>query len=169
MLLAGGGAAREERAREGYVKTRAAGGAGQPEAGAPLAEAGVAAVLEIVEGEREQAGEVDLVLTELESGGGDGDSKGAGLVLDHGLRAAGEVDRGAQRERLLEGGGAEGGRDGAGGGGHGHPAELDGDRGPVERGGEAVDGVHVQRERAVEAAAAQVRDGGQGLLPEGRG
>lgn len=127
----------EERAREGYVKPRAAGGAGQPEAGAPLPEAGVAAVLEIVEREREKAGEVDVVLTEVESGGGDGDSKGAGLVLDDGLGAAGEVDRGPQRERLLERGGAEGGRDGAGGGGHGHPAEVDGDRGPIERGGEA--------------------------------
>jgi hypothetical protein len=87
--------------------------------------------------QREKAGEVDLVFTEIESGGGDGDSKGAGLILDDGLGTAGEVDRGPQREHLLECGGAKGGRDGAGGGRHGHPAEVDGDRGPIERGEEA--------------------------------
>jgi hypothetical protein len=123
------GAPRHPRGRqEARFETRDGGGRGEDRSGMAKSAAFC---------QREKAGEVDLVLIEVESGGGDGDSKGAGLVLDDGLGAAGEVDRGPQREHLLECGGAKGGRDGAGGGGHGHPAEVDGDRGPIERGGEA--------------------------------
>lgn len=107
------------------------------------------------------------MFAELEGGGGDGDDEGPGLVLDRVLGPAGEVDGRALRERLLEGDGAEGRRDGAGGGADGEAAEVDGDRGAIERGGEAVDGVHVQGEGAVEAAPSQVGDSRQRLLPEG--
>jgi hypothetical protein len=92
------------------------------------------------------------VLPQLERRGGGDDDERSGLILDRGLGAAGEVDGRALRQHLLERGGAEGGRDGAGGRAQGHPAEVDGDRGAIERGGEAVHRVHVEGERAVEAA-----------------
>jgi hypothetical protein len=84
-----------ERAGECDLEPCAAGAAREPEADAPLPKPGVPAVLEVVDGEREQAGEVNFVLPEVERRGEDGDGEGPGLVLDSGLVAAGEVDRGA--------------------------------------------------------------------------
>lgn len=89
-----------------------------------------------------------------------------------GRPGAGSVDGAAVVEHLLElGGGAEdadgaGGGGGAGGVGRALPADDEGGAG--EGLGEAVDGVDVEGEAAVEAAAADVGEGSQGppALPE---